>query len=338
MLATDPDGDAGAEPSRRSVPVNMTAMPWDRVLIQGTDFKARNWMAPFGTRAAFFNTVHELGRHLKGEGRKAVIFRYMNSQGSFRADALWTLYIVWTALSASIRGIDLFLILHNIDRETNDRWPLLTTIRRSFLKRMAKAVFVTDPFFKEQFFPGQSRFRAITFGAKTGGSVRPETLEALKEFRIQHDQVALCLGASGGKYRHFMRLDRLIEDARSEGISLGIVVSEGTAFSGPHFLKVNEPNIDEAAIEREIDFIYRINDDVSMPYTLYAAATAGIPVVTARDAFTYEIVRKYGLGFSEQEWFAASEAERTALKDSLACFATRGDWDSLAAEMMAAVK
>ena len=47
-----------------------------------------------------------------------------------------------------------------------------------------------------------------------------------------------------------------------------------------------------------VNYVYRENADISIPYTIYAAATAGIPVITSDDSLLAEIVLREGIGLT----------------------------------------
>ncbi len=305
----------------------------DHYIIQGYDCKARNWMAGVADRTVYFVRAQDLARLIFLPGTKCLIFRYMNSNRKLTTDTIYTLMIVAISLLKPLLRIRLFWIMHNIDRETIDHYRVLTRVRRTILSWRSEKIFVTDQLFKELHFPDDPKVEAISFGPKRGGTISQETLSELERLHERCDQIGLCLSAGGGKYVHNQRMARLQDMAASCGVRLGLVVSQTTDIEGEDVLRVNEPNIDETALIGLVDFIYRINDDVSMPFTLYAAATAGIPIVTSADYFTHQIVERYGIGFSEQAWFAADECDLEKVRGNMRAYIDRSNWSSLLAKL-----
>ena len=62
-------------------------------------------------------------------------------------------------------------------------------------------------------------------------------------------------------------------------------------------LRVDEPN-SARDLSDLVNYVYRENADISIPYTIYAAATAGIPVITSDDSLLAEIVLREGIGLT----------------------------------------
>lgn len=304
-------------------------------IIQGSDFKARRWMEPFGAKAQFFISAQDLLRILIRPGRKHVIFRYQNSSPRMVSDLAYTLVIVMIAAIRRLIKTEIYWIMHNIDRETVDKFPVLTRIRRAILTRSSRLVLVTDPMFKSKFFPATEKVRSISFGPKSDGVIDERTLDKIAELREEYDLVAMCLGAVGDKYVHYRCLEHLTALAAQHGRALLLILPAHSNYEGKNAIKINETNIDENALTQYVDFIYRINDDISMPYTVYAACGAQIPLVTGRNYFTFDIVKSYGIGFSEEEYFLASETEITRTKQKMKEFMDSRTWRSLADVLVA---
>lgn len=290
-------------------------------------------MKPFSERVDYFVSAQDLIRLLFKPGPKRLIFRYQNSVRNVLSDSAYTLIIVLIAVFSRPLNVELYWILHNIDKETIDKYPRLTLIRRWILDRYCRAIFVTDPLFKDRFFRDSDRHHTITFGPKDNGSVSIENLAAISEARRRFDIVALCLGAKGEKYRHFDRLQYLTQLASEHGKSILFIVPRHVVHSGDNVLAIDEDNLDERQVAPYVDLVYRVNEDISMPYTVYAACEAQIPIVTSRDFFTYEIIQTYGIGFSEEEYFVAMQKDIDQVKKNMAKFMESRQWDSLAKAM-----
>lgn len=306
------------------------SFPNEQYIIQGNDFKASNWMAQFGENAQFFISAQDLLRMLRQRGNKHVIFRYQNSSARMTSDLAYTLVILLLTSVRKFINTEIYWIMHNIDRETVDKFPILTRLRRACLTRASKCIFVTDPMFKEQFFSTNDKVKSITFGPKSGGSISGKSLDVIVRLSKQYDLVALCVGASGDKYVHYQRLEHLCALSQKHDKTLLLILPEHTDYHGENVIHVSEKNIDEEKVAPYVDFIYRINDDISMPYTIYAACGARIPVVTGSDYFTFEIVKKYGIGFSEEEFFDATDVQIARVKTNMEKFMKSRSWNSLA--------
>ncbi|MGF1562100.1 MAG: hypothetical protein ACFB3T_07970 [Geminicoccaceae bacterium] len=301
----------------------------DHYIIQGTDFKARSWLKPIGERAKFFDTATQLTQLLRLSGSKCLIFRYMNSSPNILLEIMFTCLLATICLCRRWLDLRIFWILHNIDRESYDHFPFWTRLRRATLWRTAEKVFVTDQLFKELYFRENSQVEAISFGQKRTGSIKPATLAGLERLRARCDQIGMAIGSSHAKCVHNQRLAHLQALAAKAGIRLGLLVSSHAQLAGDDVLHVDEPDIDETALRDRIDFVYRINDDISMPYTIYTAAGAGLPIVTSAAHFTHKIVERHGIGFSEEGWFSAGELDIARVKGNLRAFAAQGRWASL---------
>lgn len=303
-------------------------------IIQGSDFKARNWMAPFGKKARFFSTARELINLLRLSGDKCLIFRYMNSDKSLSTDIKYTLLVVLICTFRFFFRIRIYWVLHNIDAETVDLFPWLTRIRRCSLMWASTKVFLTDAFFKERFFSANNKVEAISFGPKLDGDVSSKNLKQIIRLKKKYDLVALCLGAPGDKYVHFERLTMLSKYAADNGLSIAFILPKHTSPPGIHCLHIDELNIDEKIIAPYVNFIYRINNDLSMPYTIYAACDAKIPIVTAKGFFTFDIIENYGIGFDEIGFFSANQHNIEEVKSNMGRFMERSDWGSLSKKII----
>ena len=303
---------------------------YEHFIIQGDDFKARLWMEPCGKKARFFKTGRELACTLFLKGKKCFIFRYMNSDKKVWTDIKYTSFLVVLGMVKKVFSADIYWIMHNVDKESIDKIHFLTGIRRAVMKHSARKIFVTDPLFKELYFYDNPKVEAISFGEKQGGWISTDNLTLIKSLKYNYDQVVLCLGAKGEKYTHFSRLAALTDMAALNGKRIAFILPNHVEYKGSNAVRVDEPNIDEKAIAPYVDFIYRINDDVSMPYTLYAACSARIPIVTSKGFFTYRIIQRYGIGFDEAEYFYATEEEISRVKNNMALFIARSSWESLA--------
>lgn len=300
------------------------------VLIQGGDFKAKQWAGHIGSDCEFFSSLGELFAGIRrAKGSIKLVFRYQNSQSSRLSDLRYTLALTVILLLRRQLKARVFWIMHNIDRETTDNFPFLTKIRRKMLFSASEKVFVTDPYFKELFFQTNSKVESISFGRKQGGQVSTETLKSIEKRRNEFDIVVLCVGARGRKYVHFDRLGLLQAEAAKCSKRVVFIVPEFVAHTRAEVIRVAEENLDESKLRGLVDFIYRINDDFSMPFTVYAACSAGIPLISSSEFFTGKIIERYGLGFTESEFSAASKEQLAMVRKNMKRFLDDRHWNSL---------
>jgi len=309
---------------------NNLEISYSKVIIQGSDFKAKAWMQPLESKAVHFNNIRSLLLAVISYNRKCCIFRYLNSESNFFKDLIYTFVICLVCLFRKLLRLDIYWILHNVDKETKDLYPQLTKIKRKVISLSAKKIFVTDSLFLKEcsmYFP---KVFPISFGPKYNGVIKNETIIDVQRFSEKFDFVILCLGAVGPKYLHYDKLEFLEKIVARHNKKVGFVVSKDIFSPSENMLLIDEPNLDESVIKSYIDGIYRINDDISMPYTVYAACSAGIPLISNVEYWTFKILQEYGIGFSEEAFFTANEKQINDVKKNMDVFLSNKNWQSLA--------
>jgi hypothetical protein len=273
------------------------------VYIQGDDFKARLWTAHFSVAVRHFKTVYDVLQMLWTTRRgDVVIHRYQNCPRRLGPTLLLVMLQALLQAKARLAGIKIVWICHNVDQDTSPHHKWLERIRRGLLARFADCVFVLDPAFVPHC--PRPNARAISFGEKPDGTIGPENLAAIQDLAASVDRVILIAGQDGGKYKAFGRIPEIDARFAAAGYTVGFVAAGMSA--DRHFassieariLRIEERNIRERDLHGLVDYIYRENADISMPYTIYAAATAKIPVLTAPGNVLAEIVRREGLGLT----------------------------------------
>lgn len=315
--------------SKKNVSDSVAEVGYSKIIIQGLDFKAKAWMQPLSRKTIHFNNIRSLLRGVFSFESKCCIFRYLNSESSIIRDLIYTFVICVICLFRKLFRLDIYWILHNIDRETIDTYPKLTKIKRKILYLSAKKIFVTDSLFIKECSQYSPKVFPISFGRKFNGTVKNETIVDVQKFSKNFDFVILCLGAKGSKYLHFDKLGDLVEIGRKYNKTVGFVVSESMFSASDNMLLIDERNLDESALNSYIDGIYRINDDISMPYTVYAACTARIPLISNSESWTFKILQEYGIGFSEELFFTADEKQICEIKKNMEVFLLNKNWASL---------
>lgn len=305
------------------------------IFLQGKDLKAEKWARHFPTPVRNFTTVREMFSVLIASRRgDVVIFRYQNNPPRFLAAVAVFLIITAQVLKGKTFGQKIVWICHNVDRETQPCHPVIQKLRRKLLFRFADAVFVLDPAFVA--YCERSDAVPISFGPKEGGSISSDNLRRVEKLAKQVDRIVLIAGQDGGKYRSFDRIPEIHSRFAELGFTTGFVtagMAPSQAFVPEieqHLVRIDEKNIRESRLSHVIDYIYRENSDVSIPYSIYAAATAGIPVLTRRGSILEEIVNRERIGAALDD-FAELSKEACDFEG----FLRRHSWRSLYEQLVA---
>lgn len=310
----------------------MTNRSRPKIYMQGGDLKAREWARHFPHAVENFTTIHHISRMLIRSRRgDVIVYRYQNNPRRLLSAVLVTLLLGLQILKSRVSGIGVVWICHNANEDTLPWHKFLERLRRAMLLQSAHHVMVLD----RAFLPHVARRDAhvISFGRKPKGAISAENLARITDFSRDRHMVILIAGQDGLKYNSFARIPELHARLNRAGRRVGFVA----AGLGPDrnfpanveadILRVDEPNIDETAIAHLVSFVYRENRDVSMPFTVYAAASAGIPVLTHSDNILAEIVTREGIGMTLEALESGAPPPDPGKYES---FLTHHRWDSLA--------
>lgn len=299
------------------------------VYMQGRDTKAAKWTQGFHTPVRPFTTLRDMLRILfKSERGDVLVYRYQNNPPKLVSALAVTTVLMAQLLKAALWGMPVIWICHNVGQDTLPYHKGLERFRRGLLAWRARLVFVLDPLFVEHCVRRDAI--AISFGPKDSGSVKAETVKAVADLATRVDRVILIAGQDGGKYKSFDRIPDLHRQFAELGLQAGFVtagMAPGRRFDPAvedYVLRIHEPDIDERVLAAYFDFVYRENDDISMPYTVYSAATAGIPVLTNDDSVLAKILERERIGLSRSQ---LGNAEGFFF--DFAGFLRRHQWDSL---------
>jgi len=264
-----------------------------------------------------------------------LVHRYIGDYPSFCKAWAAFLFTSALCLASRFPGFYLFWFLHNIDKDTQIFHPRLNKMRRRLLSRFSYRIFVLDPLLLQHAkahipSPYHDKLRWTCFGhyaptthgkTKHQNNTDPQFVRALELFSHEryrqttaegkHRLIGLCLTNIADKYQHIHLAPRLIQEANAAtdfSVSL-IIAGPFSHTSGldssviralknnPHiFLWPQEVAFNENEMRSHFDFIWRINDDLSVPLTAYVAATCDAPILTLRKGFLPELVDRYKLG------------------------------------------
>ena len=189
-------------------------------------------------------------------------------------------------------------------------------------------MFVLDPAFVTHC--TRSDAKPISFGIKEGGEVSSANRAQIEKLAQRVDRVVLIAGQDGGKYKAFCRIPEVYSHFSKLGLTVGFVcagMAQSRSFGSrieQNLLRIVEPNLRESELSHLVDYIYRENADISVPYSIYAAATAEIPVLTRDDNILAEIVQRERIGT-----VLGQPEERPNRQYDFKGFLKRHDWRSL---------
>lgn len=305
--------------------------PVRRVFFQGRDYKAMQWTSHFSVPVHKFTTIKDMTCVLLELNRRdLLVFRYQNCPSRL-APTLAILFVFSLLIfKALVVRACIVWICHNVDRDTSPHFFFVQRIQRFLLQKAACRVFVLDQALK----PNCVRKDAIavSFGVKTNGKISESSVNLVEQLAGRHDKLVLIAGQDGGKYKSFARIPCLYRAFTKMGVTVGFVVagmSQQRSFSSEieqSLIRLNESNLDEVRLANFVDYIYRENEDLSVPYTAYAAATAHIPVITSPGNILAKIVTREKIGFTLDQLEASHDLHNSYDFDG---FLRRHEWSSL---------
>jgi hypothetical protein len=304
------------------------------ILFQKDDAKYRAWAEHLQLHGIVTAAIHgspigapfQLLRHaLKGRRVRWYVFRYLNDYPSWAKTFLRLLSEVSVLVLMRLLGGQIAWVAHNVDRESSRHHCRLMAMRRRLVSRSSSVIFVTDPLLvprARQQWPWPRTVSWVCFGQPVAGSRNRDTEEvkiALRELRSRLQRlgngrqvyVGLCVSSPEPKCRHFLTVCDFVERYTDARVAVGVVVvGDVGRLTGPEFvdaverlrahpgvLLIDRPTtVYEEHLAADVNFLYRVMSDVSVPMTVYVAAAMGKPLITEPGTFLEEMVSTYGLG------------------------------------------
>jgi len=273
-----------------------------------------------------------------------VIFRYLNDYKGLPRTLLRALLEYSTIKLAKLSNVKVGWICHNIDQESVENYPRITQIRRKNLLNNADKFFVTDSmlvkYFCDLFEISKDRVEITPFGKpKTDERENDdnEIVYRLKkwkknfhDFRGHNDKlVGLWIGnPDDKKLKGLQLIPKIIEKADLFDYDLGFIivgpikewlieVDSETYRSLRNCSKckfiAKEAYIPSNYWPELCDFVWKVYNDYSVPYTIYNSTYHSIPFVTLEDTFLSEVVEKTGIGCSLSEDLLNTETLETVV-------------------------
>ncbi|WP_155986842.1 hypothetical protein [Thioalkalivibrio sp. ALE12] len=318
---------------------------------------------------------HHILRHrLRGRQVDALVVRYLNDRGSLRATLLALAGEAVSLATARLLNVPVFWIIHNIDQETCDQWPLLGRLRRTNVRRAATAFFVTEDALRPyaaSIHRIEGPIHTLPLGEPVPESLRPgrlgprgaefrERAESWLEDRVKRFGRRPCcllvVGTPQEKYSHFWRLADLLERASRAGVPLiALVISPLEGFGGRTLESAlaNHERDGRVLMSRgylpvdwhwaaaHCDALLRGYQDLSMSHAIFHAVQVHMPVLCMPGGIVPEVVRREGIGQVLVEDFSnISECveKLSPLKNSVVqAFSARRSTHQAAANLLAAL-
>jgi hypothetical protein len=311
---------------------------------------------------------------------ESVVFRYLNDRKSWFKSVSFLISDLLIYGLCSLFQIKIHWILHNIDKESSINFPTMIKHRRRWIASKAKKIFVIDQLLvelaKEAFPDHKNKIDHISFGRYSSGmiarKIKPlaissnrecmnfsfslfdELIDVVKSVRPDYDLIAFCGGRYSKKRMNFQELPNLVEGAKKANLKfLMILVSDFsrtedkrlfdycTEASDIMFVN-NLLEMNEFAFQGLIDFYWNGYSDISIPYTVYTAATLEIPVISYDSGILPKVVSHYKIGEVVKADYSNLESlsRRVRDKDNYAFseFLELNYWNKTADKLVASLK
>ena len=231
-----------------------------------------------------------------------VFYRYLNNSKGLLHE-LVKLFIDFSIFFLSVLSfIEIRWIVHNIDKETYNRFSCMARLRRGILRVISKSFFVTSESLKDKLSINQSKVFAISFGEeynsdqKNSGS--QELNSIIDSWKSTFDHPIKYIGILTNwshKESSALGIMEMLSNQGREGNICVVYVGEKIKLKSPYVLHINR-KIEYFLKEVNVDFVVKGLNDLSIPYTMYSAATAHIPLITSNDSFFKSDLIKFKIG------------------------------------------
>lgn len=339
------------------------------ILIQKDDFKSKYW-----AKAAEKNKLGKLipiarspmrmpfvllKSILQREKPDAIIFRYLNDYPVFVKTVLRTITDLSTVIIARLFSVRIFWLAHNVDKETTSFYPLLIRLRRKFLIKNSKYVFVTDEMLVEyalRFLKiHKDKLKPLSFGKIDNEKYDKLNNDVIyiKQWLNEVDKenkkfkIGFWIGTPGNKKLVGLKMiSKFCEFKKYNDFGFKFIVA------GPigNWLKKIDSKTYQYLCESEnvlfinkyvkipvaewrniFDFIWNPLDDYSIAFTVYNSVLGQIPIVALRNTFLGDFIVKNKVGFAVDKSSDFSEQLYYYLSQNKALeyntFLTKRNWE-----------
>ena len=277
-------------------------------LFPNSDFKFKSWAASLpeelfiSSKGPYWNIYFSIVKYLFLRKRIVLFYRYLNvSKGLLHEVSKLTIDVLIVFL-ATIRIIEVRWVVHNVDKESESRFNIIVQLKRLLLSKVARCFYVTSDIMTKSFPYNKSKLRVVSFGRENSSEQKDyETKRLLSLINIWKAKLEIppkyvgLVTNWGNKENESLRLVELLLKEDVNG-SIGLVyLGKKTGIENERLLEINE-RYNYFLKELNVDFVVKTLDDKSVPYTLYSAATAEIPLITSRKSYFSLDLQRYSLG------------------------------------------
>lgn len=278
------------------------------------DFKFKYWSASLpqkifiSSSGGYWNFLALIVGSLRPNRRVVVFYRYLNVRKGIVHEFVKLTIDLLIILLAFLRIIEIRWVIHNLDRESYNRYAFITNLKRAMLNIVSSNFYITSESL-ERFFPYEkSKLKVISFGQelKTESKIKgTEKIRILiEEWKENLKTIPKYIGIVtnwSDKECDSMRLVDIVLNGESKG-NIGLVyLGKKTNIENEYFLEINE-RIDYFLKDLKIDLVLKSLNDKSIPFTMYSAATAGVPIMTTTNSHFVHDLLHYNLGGSIQQY------------------------------------
>lgn len=311
-----------------------------RLLFYSDDFKTENWsreLEKLGCEVVrnstkrfkyFHNTLFHarviLNHFVQGKKIDVFVFRYLNDSQHLRVSLEYLARDFINVILCKLLRVKLIWLMHNIDKETIVRFPLISKIRRKIVSGGCDRILATDPHlieFAVEYGIDREKLDWICFGPpeklipdKQNQLLKKKIENFKKSFYkkgIKNVTVGLCVSEPAKKKAHYLYADSITGAFKNDETTCVILVMIGKFPEGkeyeaakekvkrsPYILHIDESiSVDEHYISEHIDFFYRSLTDHSIAYTVYVACDVGKPLITHNIGSLPVIIQRENIGF-----------------------------------------
>lgn len=299
----------------------------------------------------FFHFFEIILCSLKYRSRPVYFFRYLGDYPDIFRTLIRLCADILTIAVCLIFGGQVRWIVHNVDRETFMHHPRILGVRRRMIGRVAQRIYVTDecllPIARDFLGFSEQKLSVVTFGCPVTQGANDFTNSIVERVGDAKSRLTpaplfgLCATALVSKCEHLFRMEEVLQALNADRLSV-IMILVCDVDSAPDFETrmvveklAGRPDViaylkggfvSESALKGRVDFVYRSLSDQSIPYTLYNAAQAEIPVLTHDVGLTGTLVRLTGIGVV---WDDLLEKNCCELKNMLTCVSSQSYRDFL---------
>lgn len=277
-------------------------------LFPHSDFKFMHWAATLpeelilASQGPYWNFLLLIFKFRSKHKRIVVFYRYLNVSKGFFHESVKLFIDMIIILLGALKVIEIRWILHNVDNESVSRYSSIVNLRRLMLGQVAQCFYVTSDIMREHVPFDHSKISLVSFGEEYSSKEKAigtkEVVRIINDWKaglkVLPDYIGIVTNW-GAKEQESLKLTNLILANNTNG-AIGLVyLGRKTNIESEYLLEINARH-EYFLKDLKIDFVLKTLNDKSVPYTLYSAATASIPLITSSNSYFLKDLRKHGLG------------------------------------------